>query len=46
LPDDYAMVPAVRGVMLTSDDLVEGMDKFGERIQPLIASRRHGLGQA
>ena len=43
LLDDYATVPAVRGVMLTFDDFVEGMDKFGQRIQPLMASRRHVL---
>jgi pyrimidine oxygenase len=41
LLDDYAAVPAVRGVMLTFDDFVAGMDKFGQRIQPLMASRRH-----
>ena len=29
--------------MLTFDDFVEGMDKFGQRIQPLMASRRHVL---
>jgi len=41
--DDYATVPGVRGVMLTFDDFVEGMDKFGQRIQPLMATRRHVL---
>ena len=46
LLDEYATVPAVRGVMLTFDDFVEGMDKFGERIQPLMASRRHVLQRA
>jgi pyrimidine oxygenase len=46
LLDEYATVPAVRGVMLTFDDFVEGMDKFGERIQPLMASRRHVLERA
>jgi len=37
--DDYATIPGVRGVMLTFDDFVQGMDKFGERIQPLMRSR-------
>jgi pyrimidine oxygenase len=46
LLDDYATVPAVQGVMLTFDDFVEGMDKFGQRIQPLMASRRHVLERA
>jgi pyrimidine oxygenase len=26
--------------MLTFDDFIEGMDDFGTRIQPLMASRR------
>jgi pyrimidine oxygenase len=46
LLDDYATVPAVRGVMLTFDDFVAGMDKFGQHIQPLMASRRHILESA
>jgi pyrimidine oxygenase len=33
-------------VMLTFDDFVEGMDKFGERIQPLMTSRRHVMERA
>ena len=41
--DDYATVPGVRGVMLTFDDFVEGMDKFGQHIQPLMTTRRHVL---
>jgi pyrimidine oxygenase len=41
--DDYATVPGVQGVMLTFDDFVAGMDKFGRRIQPLMATRRHLL---
>jgi len=40
LLDDYATVPGVRGVMLTFDDFVEGMDKFGQHIQPLMRSRQ------
>jgi pyrimidine oxygenase len=41
LLDEYAAVPGVRGVMLTFDDFVEGMDKFGRHIQPLMTSRDH-----
>jgi pyrimidine oxygenase len=41
LLDLYATVPGVSGVMLTFDDFIEGMDKFGQRIQPLMQTRRH-----
>ena len=41
LLDLYATVPGVRGVMLTFDDFVEGMDKFGRYIQPLMTRRQH-----
>ena len=34
-----ATVPGVRGVMLTFDDFVIGMEQFGQRIQPLMKSR-------
>jgi pyrimidine oxygenase len=37
--DEVAEVPGVRGVMLTFDDFVIGMEQFGTRIQPLMASR-------
>jgi pyrimidine oxygenase len=37
--DELALVPGVRGVMLTFDDFVVGMEQFGTRIQPLMASR-------
>jgi pyrimidine oxygenase len=37
--DELAAVPGVRGVMLTFDDFVIGMEQFGTRIQPLMASR-------
>ena len=32
--------PAPGGVLLTFDDFLEGVDKFGQRIQPLMKSRR------
>jgi pyrimidine oxygenase len=38
--DQVAGIPGVRGVMLTFDDFVIGMEQFGTRIQPLMASRR------
>jgi pyrimidine oxygenase len=37
--DELATVPGVRGVMLTFDDFVIGMEQFGTRIQPLMACR-------
>jgi pyrimidine oxygenase len=41
--DEMAMVPGVRGVMLTFDDFVIGMEQFGQRIQPLMKSRAAAL---
>lgn len=40
LLDEVATVPGVTGVMLTFDDFIEGMDRFGQRIQPLMGCRR------
>ena len=37
--DDAAGMPGVKGLMLTFDDFIEGMDKFGQKIQPLMRSR-------
>jgi pyrimidine oxygenase len=37
--DEMAAVPGVRGVMLTFDDFVIGMEQFGTRILPLMRSR-------
>jgi pyrimidine oxygenase len=37
--DQVAELPGVRGVLLTFDDFVIGMEQFGTRIQPLMASR-------
>lgn len=36
--DQVAEVPGVRGVMLTFDDFVIGMEQFGTRILPLMKS--------
>ncbi|KAI5860026.1 pyrimidine utilization protein A [Durotheca rogersii] len=38
--DEIAEVPGTKGIMLTFDDFVEGVDKFGEKIQPLMKSRQ------
>jgi pyrimidine oxygenase len=38
--DEMAAVPGVRGVMLTFDDFVIGMEQFGTRILPLMHCRR------
>jgi pyrimidine oxygenase len=38
--DEVAAVPGTGGVLLTFDDFVEGVTTFGERIQPLMKSRK------
>ncbi len=39
--DDLSTVPGVRGVMMTFDDFVIGMEQFGTRIMPLMRCRDH-----
>jgi pyrimidine oxygenase len=39
LLDELATVKGVAGIMLTFDDFLIGMDKFGQRIQPLMKCR-------
>ncbi len=39
--DEMATVPGTSGALLTFDDFVQGIEDFGTRIQPLMASRRH-----
>jgi pyrimidine oxygenase len=39
--DEIDTVPGAEGVLLTFDDFVQGVEAFGTRIQPLMASRRH-----
>jgi pyrimidine oxygenase len=39
LLDEAAAVPGTKGIMLTFDDFLIGMDQFGTRIQPLMRSR-------
>jgi pyrimidine oxygenase len=37
--DEIALVPGTKGIMLTFDDFLIGMDQYGQRIQPLMKSR-------
>ena len=37
--DEMAAVPGTGGVLLTFDDFEAGVEAFGTRIQPLMASR-------
>lgn len=39
LLDELATVPGLKGVMLTFDDFLIGLEQFGTRIQPLMQSR-------
>ena len=41
LLDEMAEVPGTEGVLLTFDDFLQGVQAFGERIQPLMKSRAH-----
>ena len=41
--DECATVPATKGIMLTFDDFLIGMEQFGQRIQPLMKTRREKL---
>jgi pyrimidine oxygenase len=44
--DAVATVPGTKGIMLTFDDFLIGLEQFGQRIQPLMASRRTRLQTA
>ncbi len=41
LLDQAGSIPGTKGLMLTFDDFVVGMDQFGQRIHPLMRSRGH-----
>jgi pyrimidine oxygenase len=43
LLDECATVPATKGIMLTFDDFLIGMEQFGQRIQPLMKTRADRL---
>ena len=44
--DEAASVPGTKGLMLTFDDFLIGMEQFGQRIQPLMQSRTKVLKAA
>jgi pyrimidine oxygenase len=45
--DAAAGMPGVKGIMLTFDDFLAGMDAYGTRIQPRMRCREHvGLAGA
>lgn len=44
--DDVAAVEGVKGIMMTFDDFLEGMDTFGQKVQPLMACRSEKLQAA
>jgi len=41
LLDEYEDIPGTKGLMLTFDDFLIGLEQFGTRIQPLMKSRGH-----
>jgi pyrimidine oxygenase len=43
--DECATVPATKGIMLTFDDFLIGMEQFGQHIQPLMKTRAAKLKQ-
>jgi len=44
--DEMAEIEGLKGVMLCFDDFIQGMDDFGQHIQPLMHSRRHVMAAA
>ena len=44
--DEMEAIEGLKGVMLCFDDFIKGMDDFGERIQPLMTSRKHVVAAA
>jgi pyrimidine oxygenase len=46
LLDEAASVPGTKGIMLTFDDFIIGMDQFGQRIQPLMQCRGNVVAAA
>ena len=39
-------MPGIKGLMLTFDDFIVGMEQFGEHIQPLMKTRNPALRAA
>jgi pyrimidine oxygenase len=46
LLDEAAAVPGTKGLMLTFDDFVKGVEDFGTKIQPLMVCRKDKLAVA
>ena len=46
LLDEAATVPGTKGIMLTFDDFVQGIEDFGTRVQPLMQCRAGKLSAA
>ncbi|WP_342755182.1 pyrimidine utilization protein A [Pantoea sp. MBD-2R] len=44
--DEVATVEGTQGVLLTFDDFLEGIENFGQRIQPLMTCRSHIIDAA
>jgi pyrimidine oxygenase len=44
--DEAAAVAGTKGIMLTFDDFIAGVENFGSRIQPLMACRADRLKSA
>jgi pyrimidine oxygenase len=40
LLDEAASIPGTKGIMLTFDDFLTGLDDFGTKVQPLMACRK------
>ena len=38
--DDVATIPGVKGILMTFDDFIIGMEQFGQYIQPLMRTRQ------
>ena len=46
LLDEAASVPGTKGIMLTFDDFVQGIEDFGTKIQPLMVCRKDKMAMA
>ncbi|MDF1857028.1 LLM class flavin-dependent oxidoreductase [Pseudooceanicola sp.] len=44
--DEIAVTPGLKGIMLTFDDFIVGIEQFGEHIQPLMKTRNPALAKA
>ena len=43
--DEIAEIQGTEGILLTFDDFVQGVEDFGERIQPLMKSRQEVVAE-